>query len=547
MIGYTCKYAPVELLHALGTEPVLLRSEAGSTHLAESRLHNNVCSYIKAVMQQVAHMELRELVLVDCCDSHRRLFDVLRGEIPFLFLLSLPHRRDAASAAMFKGELLRLVREYGEYKGESLDMSEMSLVFEDKEPNIPDGPCIGLMGARCSEQLFGTIEAHLSLPVADLTCGGHRDVAAPPRTLAIEEQIGAYAANLLGQTPCLRMMDVAGRDRLLEVPGMKGIIYHTLSFCDYYPFEFEQVRKNTSLPLLKIESDFTPLSRGQLSTRLAAFAEGFVPAVQAEFARKTGTARAGEYFAGIDSGSTSTNIVVLDREGSIRASTTVRTGPRVQAGAEKALAAVADQGVPRAAIARLITTGYGRGSISSDGAVTEITCHARGAFHQRPGIATVIDIGGQDSKVICLEEDGRVRGFVMNDKCAAGTGRFLEMMARCMEMELAEMSGRGLTWREDLTISSMCTVFAESEVVSLIAESKQEDDIIHGINKAVAAKTHTLAHRAGGAPAYMMTGGVAANRGVVEALEERLGAPLWIPPRPELCGALGAALFALEG
>ena len=157
-----------------------------------------------------------------------------------------------------------------------------------------------------------------------------------------------------------------------------------------------------------------------------------------------------------------------------------------------------------------------------------------------------MDIGGQDSKVICLDGAGNVSNFVMNDKCAAGTGRFLELMARTLELELDEMAELGLSWERELTISSMCTVFAESEVVSLIADNHAAADIVHGLNQSVAAKTAALASRAGAKGPYMMTGGVARNRGVVKALEERLGAPLWTAPDPDLCGALGAALFALD-
>lgn len=151
-----------------------------------------------------------------------------------------------------------------------------------------------------------------------------------------------------------------------------------------------------------------------------------------------------------------------------------------------------------------------------------------------------MDIGGQDSKVICLDESGGVTNFVMNDKCAAGTGRFLELMARTLELSLEEMALVGLHWEQELTISSMCTVFAESEVVSLIADNHSAADIVHGLNQSVAAKTAALASRAGAKGPYMMTGGVARNRGVTEALEARLGAPLWLPPEPDLCGALGA-------
>ena len=134
----------------------------------------------------------------------------------------------------------------------------------------------------------------------------------------------------------------------------------------------------------------------------------------------------------------------------------------------------------------------------------------------------------------------------MNDKCAAGTGRFLEMMARTMEMNLDEMSKAGLHYKEDITISSMCTVFAESEVVSLIAQNKPTDDIVHGLNKAVASKTAALAKRVGGAERYMMTGGVSKNQGLVKTLEEKHTRSRVVSDKAQLCGALGAALFAMD-
>jgi predicted CoA-substrate-specific enzyme activase len=195
----------------------------------------------------------------------------------------------------------------------------------------------------------------------------------------------------------------------------------------------------------------------------------------------------------------------------------------------------------------VVATGYGRDHIAGGNAsVTEITCHARGAHHLLPEARTIIDIGGQDSKVIRLDENGRVVNFVMNDKCAAGTGRFLELMARTLEMTLPEMSEKGRRWNKTVTISSMCTVFAESEVVSLIAGNTDPADIIHGLNMAVANKTAALVMRLGGQPAYVMTGGVAMNRGVVEALEDKLKAEIIVPREAQLCGALGAALFALD-
>ena len=254
------------------------------------------------------------------------------------------------------------------------------------------------------------------------------------------------------------------------------------------------------------------------------------------------------YFAGIDSGSTSTDVVILNKEKQIVADIILPTGAGAAIGAERALEeALKKAGLNREDIDAMVTTGYGRTAIKDgDKSITEITCHARGAHFLDPSVRTVIDIGGQDSKVIRLDEQGNVVNFVMNDKCAAGTGRFLEMMARTMEMGLDELSKRGLEYQEDITISSMCTVFAESEVVSLIAQNKATDDIVHGLNKAVAAKTAALSKRVKGEERYMMTGGVSKNEGLVKTLEEKLGTKLVISEKAQLCGALGAALFAAD-
>ena len=171
-----------------------------------------------------------------------------------------------------------------------------------------------------------------------------------------------------------------------------------------------------------------------------------------------------------------------------------------------------------------VATGYGRVAVPYAGkSITEITCHAKGAHYLNPNVRTVIDIGGQDIKAISIDENGAVKNFLMNDKCAAGTGRFLEMMARTLGLSLEEMSTRGLKWKNNVVISSMCTVFAESEVVSLVAQNKDVADIIHGLNVSVASKVGALAARLGkkNPGEYMMTGGVAKNPGIIKALEEK--------------------------
>ena len=185
---------------------------------------------------------------------------------------------------------------------------------------------------------------------------------------------------------------------------------------------------------------------------------------------------------------------------------------------------------------------------SGDDSITEITCHAKGAHYLNPKVRTVIDIGGQDIKAISIDENGAVTNFLMNDKCAAGTGRFLEMMARTLGLSLEEMSTKGLEWKENVVISSMCTVFAESEVVSLVAQNKNVADIIHGLNVSVASKVGALAARLGknNLGEYMMTGALPKTKESPMPLKKSSAQKLYICDEAQLCGALGAALFAYE-
>lgn len=551
MIGYTCKYTPVELLAAFGVEAVLLDSEEADFETAEALTHANLCCHAKALIQE--GMKREELVLVDCCDSVRRSHDVLRhaGKQSFLHMMDLPHEDGPCARDRLKGELLRLSDALHAYLGADFSKEKFLNACRERSAALPDGPFLAVLGARVSPPLLALIQNSLPLPVVNLTCSGNRSLEPLPENaeqMGFDALMDWYAGALLGTIPCMRMTGVAGRRALTEHPQLKGVIYNTVKFCDFYGFDYAELKRRTALPILKIESDYMPQPSGQLSTRLEAFAESLLPEPAA------GKAPAGQahaktgLYAGIDSGSTTTNMVVLDRDKNILATAIVRTGAKAQNGAKAALEEVCRQlSVQPGDFSAILATGYGRNNIPfATGTKTEITCHARGAFFLNPAIRTIVDIGGQDSKVICLDENGAVTNFIMNDKCAAGTGRFLEMMARTLELDLAEMSRRGLTWKKDLTISSMCTVFAESEVISLIADNHADSDIIHALNKSVAAKTASMVSRAKGAPPFMMTGGVARNRGVVKELETRLGSSLFIADDPDLCGALGAALFALE-
>jgi len=194
----------------------------------------------------------------------------------------------------------------------------------------------------------------------------------------------------------------------------------------------------------------------------------------------------------------------------------------------------------------IVTTGYGKVALNYGRAVSEIKCHARGLAALCPGVGTIIDIGGQDSKVIIIDDKGRVLDFAMNDKCAAGTGRFLQISATALGLDVSEL---GSIERADssITINSMCTVFAESEIIGLLAQGTDKGGIVAGIHQSVGKRVAAMARRLGIKGQVAFTGGVAMNSGVSRALAEELGCPVRVPPDCQFTGALGAALLAREG
>jgi predicted CoA-substrate-specific enzyme activase len=249
--------------------------------------------------------------------------------------------------------------------------------------------------------------------------------------------------------------------------------------------------------------------------------------------------------AGIDIGSLTTEAVIL-RGDEIASYAIVPTLSSSEAAARSAYdQALASAGLRAGGVSNVIATGYGRASIDfASRTVTEITCHAIGGRRLFAEAKTVIDIGGQDSKVIRLADDGRVEDFAMNDKCAAGTGRFLEVMARSLETDVESLGRLSAQSSADVRISSTCTVFAESEVVALVAKGAAKQDIIRGLHRSVAERIYAMIARLRAEGPFVMTGGVAKNSGVVAALEERLNAKLLVPDEPQIAGALGAAIVA---
>ena len=559
MIHYVCKYTPVELLKGFGEECCVLEEMPENFDLSDQIAHANLCGFGKSVIQAVLEGKADELVLVNCCDSMRRVYDIVEstGKCKFLYMLDLPHEDNECEKIKFANALLRLKKAYESYSGKPFDRTLFLNAFAKNDAERK--PYIGLLGVRVSGVLEKMIRENIRMDVKNLTCTGSRKLAVIPeemQKMKEEDMFLSYADALLCQMPCFRMNNNTRRNQLFLDPALKGVIYHTIKFCEYYGFEYAAIKRDIHIPMLKIETDFTSQSAGQLLTRIQAFSETMEGLAASESGKKFSREakkkmESGIYYvAGIDSGSTSTDVVILDQDNKIKSTMIIPTGGGAMLSAEKSLElAVEKAGIQKDEIVRIVTTGYGRAYIDSgDDSITEITCHAKGAHYLNPNVRTVIDIGGQDIKAISIDENGAVKNFLMNDKCAAGTGRFLEMMARTLGLSLEEMSKKGLEWKENVVISSMCTVFAESEVVSLVAQNKDVADIIHGLNVSVASKVGALAARLGkdNPGEYMMTGGVAKNEGIIRALEEKLGAKLYICDEAQLCGALGAALFAGE-
>lgn len=622
-IGYVCKYVPVEALEAMGAHMERIEPDERlvSFDAAESCMHANVCSFVKATFETVLSGNLDGIVLTTCCDSMRRLADALRAQAPNLFIHVLDVPRDAgeAACALYQRRVAELLSAYGKFanatfseeklfaqlggtvcpeegncdssleldyarlhseaapaapqidshdRNQAADSATWSEGCEASERNAdeavavpqvnctlqpqthfsPTMPNVGIAGARANAEIKRILEAHGVNIAFDITCTNAFRRFVPRKT----DTLAHYAHDVLTQLPCARMRDISPRKAFFDrvLPQIDGLVYHTVQFCDMYSYEYSDLKRTSPVPILALETDCTAQSHGQVLTRLEAFLESIGASQKEHLASQKGSpmSKTATFVVGLDSGSTSTNAVVMNEAREIVASVVIKTGAKAGASAERAYREVLERaGITPDQIACTIATGYGRVSIPfADENVTEISCHGRGAHYFNPDVRTILDIGGQDSKAIHVNATGEVTDFAMNDKCAAGTGRFLEMIARSLEISLDELGPAALKSKKRLEIASMCSVFAESEVISLIANNEEKPDIAAGVCRAVAGKAYSLMRRVGLEGAYMMTGGVAQNPGVVRAVEELIGEKLFICEDPEIVGATGAALLALE-
>lgn len=551
MLGYICKYAPIEIFESMGVTMQRIEPDVTNFNQAEIKMHPNICSFAKGVLEDVMAGDYEGVILTTCCDSIRRLCDVLREEYPdkFIYMLDTPRLTKEAGVDIYEQRIKAMIEAYEKFSGKTFDEAAFVSYVKKKEEkqNISHKTGalnIGILGARANDNIKKILEEKGANVAFDLTCTGLG------RKIFCDESevLKSYARGLLSQFPCMRMEQASNRDEMIRryADSVDGIIYHTVQFCDNYAYEYAWLKEWLKRPVLLLETDYTRQSYGQILTRIEAFLESLQP--KRPHAKKNMEGDRAMYVLGIDSGSTSTNAVIMDQDRKIVAFSVVRTGAKSGESADRILKEVLDKAsLKREDISWIVSTGYGRVSIDfADENVTEISCHGKGAHYFNPKIRTILDIGGQDSKAIKLSETGDVSDFVMNDKCAAGTGRFLEMIARSLEVSLDELGAIALESKEKIEITSMCSVFAESEVISLIAQNKEKADIANGVCGAIANKAFGLLRRVGLEPDFMMTGGVAKNPGVVRAVEEKVGSKLYICEEPEIVGATGAALYALE-
>lgn len=256
-------------------------------------------------------------------------------------------------------------------------------------------------------------------------------------------------------------------------------------------------------------------------------------------------------YLGVDIGSSSSKAAILDEKGELKALAIKNLGTGTNAYEEMIAEALKEAGVSFENIKYTVATGYGRMGFrymekAADKQITEISCHAKGASYFVKGARTIVDIGGQDAKIIRLTEDGRVENFVMNEKCAAGTGRFIEVMARVLAVPIGELSALADKSRKEIHINNTCTVFAESEVISRLAGGEAIEDVARGAHVAIAKRVAGMCQRVGYSPKVVMTGGVALNPNLVDALSRELKTPVEVVPHCQGAGAVGAACYALE-
>jgi predicted CoA-substrate-specific enzyme activase len=564
-IPFFCSYIPAALLEALGHEvaDISLFTEETCGLEYSCALHDNLCSYAKYLFRKILTDGKRfdMAVIPNTCDAMKKLYAALNGSgrMP-AFLLDVPRRSGREGAVYLAAQYQSLLSAIAP----GLDTGELLMRLSARSPSRTsplDGTSgdeatwplkIGIAGSSYAPSFFRTTLSRYRAGAVFLRHCGYGMVPAPPEEVAssLEEQLFLMARNTLQKTLCPRSDRGKMADFLLAEMGVRklaGLIFTSLKFCDFYAFEWERIRKRLppDFPLLSLESDLSVGNDEQNRTRIEAFMEKIRSGMKGEERPRSPSSsksRVGMVM-GLDIGSAATKGILLKDGGEILASVIRPTSINMKDGAQEVISALLLEGrMNRRDVSRIVLTGYGRTAFPEMEQITEITCHALGVHYLRSAGATIIDVGGQDSKSIRIDAEGRVLRFAMNDKCAAGTGRFLESMVKRMNITFDEFSALSMAASEATPISSMCSVFAESEVVSLMARGVPAANIARGLNAAVAARVRGLVGKIQGEAPFVLTGGMAQNPGFIRELETALASPVAVFRESPLAGAIGAAL-----
>jgi len=550
-----CSLIPTELLIRLGHEPVFV--EASDIISCQQReyacvFHENICTYAKSLFDFLTEKESEfDLIIIPTsCDALKKLYNALAAKIDNakLYSLYVPQNKGKLASNILEKSFNKLADRL--IAGDNYSKSLKPAASPRNHVNFSLNPRIGIVGANTPMQTINTcLEKFNFEPIYLNHCLIKSYSDNNQLDILKDNDLHDYTASFLEKNTCPRTNDDKYKIEIInriKEDNICGLIVNVPKFCDFHPFEFRHYKNELgdSFPILLIEHELNTTSEGQLMTRIEAFLEKIA---KTTFTKSRATAN-NKYYVGIDSGSHSTKLVCLNSSSKIVAKLITETGTSVKDSSDKLINELSGKfGIQKKDISKIVATGYGRSKIQhAKQSTTEITCHALGANHTLGKAATIIDIGGQDSKAICIDEKGSVKRFVMNDKCAAGTGRFLEAMASKLNVDLAEFARLATKTKKSASISSMCSVFAESEVISLIAEGKSKPEIARGIHKATADRTSSLVRRISGEPPYYITGGVAKNTGLVKELEKSLGEKIYVLNDPQFSGALGAAIIATK-
>ncbi|AEH51514.1 acyl-CoA dehydratase activase [Pseudothermotoga thermarum] len=559
MIIYNCPRVPFEFFMCLDIP--YRRVEIKGCEF--ENFHPNVCSFCRRTIADLPKDAV--LFWIDSCDSMRRSVDFLT-KTHSVFTLHLPTVVNQHSKEKLKKDLevvlLKLEKFFGKKVSREKLLEVQKKLYEDIEkleqavyqfrfeeakvlyeritgskyvgPMKNHGKPLIVLGSPVDENFIRIVEENKVLPI-NATCSG--PLVLFSQLEYTKDPFENIALRLLGQRLfCARSLQERQTEWIFEKFKTNLAVIHTVKFCDFYWFDEMQL-KSLNVKFVTVENDFS-MNHQQIKTRLEALIE-----MEKGIERRESKTK---YYVGIDSGSTTTKIAVLDENKNLLYKEVVKTG----AYPVKVATMLFEKVLSKLKISReeafVVATGYGRSLLDfADLQVTEITCHAKGVREIFPNVKTIIDIGGQDSKVIKLE-DGQVKDFVMNDKCAAGTGRFLEVMAHTLEVPIEKIGEVALFAKENLSISSVCTVFAESEVISLRSSGHKVEDILKAVHMAIAKRLIAMYGRVNGESPVVLTGGVAKNIAIKKCLEELLNTSIQVPQDPTVTGALGAAVIGLE-